>query len=66
MGKTEFLTKDLTPKAAERGYVAGYCNLWQEDQDPAEAIAEAVAACAAPRHVKEAEKRNVTKLRSPE
>jgi hypothetical protein len=39
MGKTEFLTKDLTPKAAERGYVVDYCNLWQEDQDPAQAIA---------------------------
>jgi hypothetical protein len=97
MGKTEFLTKDLTPKAAERGYVVGYCNLWQEDQNPAEAIAEAVAACSAPRHVlakvrdklkthvatlkvsgkvagmaegsaklefREAEKKNVTKLRS--
>jgi hypothetical protein len=51
MGKTEFLTKDLTPKAAERGYVVGYCNLWQEDQNPVEAIAEAVTACAAPRHV---------------
>jgi hypothetical protein len=51
MGKTEFLTKDLTPKATERGYVVGYCNLWQEDQDPTEAIADAVAACSAPRHV---------------
>jgi hypothetical protein len=51
MGKTEFLTKDLTPKAVERGYVVGYCNLWQEDQDPAEAIAEAVTACSAPRRV---------------
>lgn len=51
MGKTEFLTKDLTPRAVERGYVVGYCNLWQEDQDPAEAIAEAVTACSAPRHV---------------
>jgi len=51
MGKTEFLTKDLTPKAMERGYVVGYCNLWQEDHDPAEAIAEAITACSAPRHV---------------
>jgi hypothetical protein len=97
MGKTEFLTKDLTPKAVERGYAVGYCNLWQEDQDPAEAIAEAISICSAPRHVlakvrarlktqvstlklsgkvtgmaeggaelefKEAEKKNVTQLRS--
>jgi hypothetical protein len=97
MGKTEFLTKDLTPKAVERSYVVGYCNLWQEDQDPAEAVAEAVAACSMPRRVlakvrerlkshvstlkvsgkvmgmaeggaelefKEAEKKNVAKLRS--
>jgi hypothetical protein len=51
MGKTEFLTKDLTPAAEAKGYVVGYCNLWQEDQDPAEAIAEAIAACSLPRRV---------------
>jgi hypothetical protein len=51
MGKTEFLTKDLAPKAEERGYVVGYCNLWQEDQDPAEAITEAIAVCSAPQNV---------------
>ena len=51
MGKTEFLTQDLTPAAEERGYVVGYCNLWQEDRDPAEAIAEAIAACSVPRRV---------------
>jgi len=51
MGKTEFLTMDLTPNAQERGYVVGYCNLWQEDQNPAEAISQAVAACSVPRHV---------------
>src|SRR5260221_14529407 len=45
MGKTEFLTQDLTPAAVERGLAVGYCNLWQEDEDPTEAIAEAVAAC---------------------
>jgi hypothetical protein len=51
MGKTEFLTKDLNPAAHKRGYTVGYCNLWQEDQDPVEAIAEAVAAAARPRHL---------------
>jgi hypothetical protein len=30
MGKTEFLTKDVTPKAVERGYVVGYCNLFRK------------------------------------
>jgi hypothetical protein len=49
MGKTEFLTKDLTPAAKSKGYVVGYCNLWQEEQEPAKAIAEAVAAIARPR-----------------
>jgi hypothetical protein len=48
MGKTEFLTQDLTPAAVERGLAVGYCNLWQEDEDPTEAIAEAVAACSVP------------------
>jgi hypothetical protein len=51
MGKTEFLTKDLTPAAEKKGYTVGYCNLWQEDQDPAAAIAEAIAACSAAQHV---------------
>jgi hypothetical protein len=51
MGKTEFLTKDLAPAAEKNGYAVGYCNLWQEDQDPIAAIAEAIAACSAPRHV---------------
>lgn len=51
MGKTEFLTQDLTPAAEEIGYSVGYCNLWQEDQEPTQAIADAVAACAAPRRV---------------
>src|SRR5260221_13711590 len=48
MGKTEFLTQDLTPAAVVRGLAVGYCNLWQEDEDPTEAIAEAVAACSVP------------------
>lgn len=51
MGKTEFLTRDLTPAAHKRRYAVGYCNLWQEDQDPTEAIAEAVAAAAHPKHL---------------
>jgi len=51
MGKTEFLVQDLTPAAVEQGYAVGYCNLWQEEQDPAEAIAEAVATCAMPRRM---------------
>jgi hypothetical protein len=48
MGKTEFLMQDLTPAAQADGYSVGYCNLWEEEQDPTEAIAEAVAACALP------------------
>lgn len=51
MGKTEFLTKDLTPIAHAKGYVVGYCNLWQEEQGPGEAIAEAVVATAQPRRL---------------
>jgi len=48
MGKTEFLMQDLTPVAQAHGYSVGYCNLWEEEQDPTEAIAEAIMACAAP------------------
>ena len=51
MGKTEFLVQDLMPAAVRHGYAVGYCNLWQEEQDPTDAIAEAVAACAAPRRL---------------
>jgi hypothetical protein len=51
MGKTEFLTKDLSPAAHERGYVVGYCNLWQEDQNPSDAIAEAITAASEPKHL---------------
>lgn len=51
MGKTEFLVQDLTPAAEQRGYAVGYCNLWQEDQDPADAITAAIRACAAPRRL---------------
>jgi hypothetical protein len=51
MGKTEFLTKDLSPAARQRGYVVGYCNLWQEEESPAEAIAEAILATSRPRHL---------------
>lgn len=51
MGKTEFLIQDLTPAAQVHGYAVGYCNLWQEEQDPTVAISEALAACAAPQHV---------------
>src|SRR4030081_1612943 len=47
MGKTEFLMEDLSPAAHKRGYVVGYCNLWQEDQNPADAIAGAAGAGAA-------------------
>jgi hypothetical protein len=51
MGKTEFLTQDLTPAARQRGYVVGYCNLWQEEHNPLEAIAEAVMAASAPQRI---------------
>jgi hypothetical protein len=51
MGKTEFLTKDLSPAARDQGYVVGYCNLWQEEQNPADAIAEAIHAAAQPRRL---------------
>src|SRR6266702_2021128 len=51
MGKTEFLTKDLFPAAHKRGYVVGYCNLWQEDQNPAAAVAEAVIEASERQHL---------------
>ncbi|MFO1467328.1 MAG: hypothetical protein U1F35_12970 [Steroidobacteraceae bacterium] len=57
MGKTEFLIQDLTPAAEQHGYAVGYCNLWQEDLDPSQAISDALLACAKP-------KRMLPKIRS--
>lgn len=51
-GKTEFLTKDLQPAALAQGYAVGYCNLWQEDEAPAQALAEALRALAMPKTVR--------------
>ncbi|MES2356557.1 MAG: hypothetical protein V4568_19585 [Pseudomonadota bacterium] len=50
-GKTEFLMKDLTPAANAKGYVVGYCNLWQEDQEPIEALVEAIVAMSTPKKI---------------
>lgn len=51
-GKTEFLTRDLQPAALAQGYAVGYCNLWQEDEDPAQALVEAIRALALPKTVR--------------
>src|SRR5258706_16346385 len=48
MGKTEFLTQDLTPAAVERGLAVGYCNLWKAVEELREAIAAAGPARAVP------------------
>ncbi len=61
-GKTEFLTKDLQPAALTQGYAVGYSNLWQEDEDPGQALAEAVRALAMP---KTARARLIARLRTP-
>ena len=61
-GKTEFLTKDLQPAALTQGYAVGYCNLWQEDEDPGQAVAEAVRALALPKTVRA---RLIARLQSP-
>jgi hypothetical protein len=50
-GKTEFLTKDLLPLAEAKGYAVGYCDLWQEDEEPIESLVEAIAAAAIPRKI---------------
>ena len=62
MGKIEFLTKDLMPVAEANGFAVGYCNLWQEDQEPLIAIAGAIRAMAAPKRMRD---KLQTALRSP-
>lgn len=61
-GKTEFLTKDLQPAALMQGYAVGYCNLWQEDEDPGLALAEAMRALALPNTVRA---RLMARLKTP-
>ena len=43
-GKTAFLRKDLTPAAAHAGLLAVYVDLWQDKQNPADAIVYALQA----------------------
>lgn len=43
MGKTEFLTKDLIPAAAKAGYLTAYANLWDNRDNPALALIEALS-----------------------
>lgn len=49
MGKTQYLIKDLTPAAEQRGYQVGYCNLWEEEKDPRANLVKAIKAMALPR-----------------
>jgi len=42
MGKTEFVRHDLIPAAAKRGYVPVYVSFWDNKDDPATALMQAV------------------------
>lgn len=43
MGKTEFLKKDLIPAAEKAGYLTAYANLWDNKDNPAAVLVEALA-----------------------
>lgn len=51
MGKTEFLKKDLLPAAEKRGYVSAYANLWDNKDNPAAALIEAIALAIEPQGI---------------
>jgi hypothetical protein len=42
MGKTEFLKQDLIPAAKAAGYLTAYVNLWDNRDDPGEALVAAL------------------------
>lgn len=42
MGKTEFVRYDLIPEAAKRGYVPVYVSFWDNRDDPAAALLQAI------------------------
>ena len=48
MGKTEFLNKDLIPAATKAGYLTAYANLWENRDNPAQALILAVALAVEP------------------
>ncbi len=43
MGKTEFLKMDLIPAAEQAGYLTAYANLWDNKDNPAAALIEALS-----------------------
>jgi hypothetical protein len=51
MGKTEFLNKDLIPAAAKAGYLTAYANLWENKDNPAQALVLAIALAVEPHGV---------------
>lgn len=48
MGKTEFLRRDLSPAARERGYLVAYTNLWDDQDAPDAALISALRDALAP------------------
>ena len=48
-GKSQFLEKDLIPAAAAQGYRTAYVNLWDNREQPAAALLEALTPALAPR-----------------
>ena len=62
-GKSEFLEKDLIPAAQAAGYRTAYVNLWDNREQPAAALVEAIALAIEPRGVAKLVKRLNTPLR---
>jgi hypothetical protein len=48
MGKTQFACTDLAPLAAKNGWLVAYCNLWDDQANPAGAIVATLTAAAEP------------------
>lgn len=51
MGKTEFLNKDLIPAAENAGYLTAYANLWENRDNPEQALLSAIILALAPQGV---------------
>lgn len=61
-GKSEFLEQDLIPAARAAGYRTAYVNLWDNREQPATALAEAITLAIEPRGVAKLVKRLNTPL----
>src|SRR5437868_8782165 len=63
MGKTEFLNQDLIPAAEKAGYLTAYANLWDNRENPEQALIMAISFAVEPQGVSKLLKRFSTPVK---